>query len=100
MTMNNSEHIDLDFTASPPFFSFYRDKLNGRTYANGTSSVLQQITLFRRDPDPNNWNLPYVDPFGYSYGGVLGEFKANSSAHDSDKATSAYSLAIHTTITS
>ena len=91
---HNSEHIDLDFTTSPPFFSFYRNKLNRRTYKSGASQ-LQQIVLTRHDPPSRNWNLPYVDEYGPGYNGVLDEFQANSSAHDSDKAIRAYSLGIN-----
>lgn len=98
----NDEYIDIDFPRSPPFWSLYRDRINGRNYVqHGEQKSLKKITLVRHDPEqPTDSNLssetnyPYADPFGHYWNGVLDEFEASSGSHDSKKAISAYSLSI------
>ena len=68
----NEEYIDIDFPRSPPFWSLYRDRINGRNYVqHGEHKSLKKITLVRHDPEQptdshlsSETNYPYADPLG------------------------------------
>ena len=98
-----AKSIIINFVDSCPFFSIYRDMVNGWNYVKWPEPKLKEITLTRHDPDKSTdshldtrkTDTYYNDPFGTLWPGVLEDYEASSTHHDSNKAISFYSLSIN-----